>query len=186
MSGQLSVRSRRPSSTAERFPHKEGVPGSTPGVATGRRKPGETGCVVVPHVAQFRCGVGEFGRPRWAHNPEIVGSNPSAATKATRICDPLGHHRRVAAFFWGISDRGSAHRPGRPEGRVRPPHAPRRSWGRSSVAEHLLCKQTREGSSPFASTGFLGSQAQPAGGVPADASQGCAGNKSEAILAVAA
>ena len=55
------------------------------------------------------------------------------------------------------------------------------------MAEHLLCKQTREGSSPFASTGFLGSQAQPAGGVPADASQGCAGNKnSEAILAVAA
>ncbi len=27
-----------------------------------------------------RCGVGEFGRPRWAHNPEIAGSNLASAT----------------------------------------------------------------------------------------------------------
>ena len=26
------------------------------------------------------CGVEEFGRPRWSHKPEIVGSNPTPAT----------------------------------------------------------------------------------------------------------
>jgi hypothetical protein len=27
-----------------------------------------------------RCGVGEFGRPRGPHKPEIAGSNPASAT----------------------------------------------------------------------------------------------------------
>src|SRR6185437_236617 len=35
-------------------------------------------------VRHQRRGVGELGRPRRAHNPEIVGSNPTTATKAVR------------------------------------------------------------------------------------------------------
>ena len=33
------------------------------------------------HTASPRSGVGEFGRPRRAHNPKIVGSNPTPATR---------------------------------------------------------------------------------------------------------
>lgn len=31
-------------------------------------------------VTPTQRGIGEFGRPRWAHNPEITGSNPVPAT----------------------------------------------------------------------------------------------------------
>lgn len=32
------------------------------------------------HDGDYRRGVGEFGRPRWFHMPEIAGSNPASAT----------------------------------------------------------------------------------------------------------
>lgn len=33
------------------------------------------------HVREKRRGVEEFGRPRRPHKPEIVGSNPTTATR---------------------------------------------------------------------------------------------------------
>lgn len=38
----------------------------------------------------FHSGVGEFGRPRWPHKPQIVGSNPTTATMAVGLGPTLG------------------------------------------------------------------------------------------------
>ena len=35
---------------------------------------------ILAEIKIILCGLGEYGRPRWVHIPEITGSNPVPAT----------------------------------------------------------------------------------------------------------
>lgn len=46
-----------------------------------------------------RCGLGEFGRPRGPHKPEIVGSNPSPAPRTHRVAAIAAGCKPVASGY---------------------------------------------------------------------------------------
>jgi hypothetical protein len=118
-------------------------------LGTSELSPGPGASPVVPGSGQG--GIGKFGCSRWAHNPEIPGSNPGTATGVPRSLqsglgsDPLvrGALKRtawVASLIW----QSPAFRPGMS---VRIRHDPRRGTvvtvrDRGIVAEPALCPAT--------------------------------------------
>lgn len=56
----------------------ESVRAYTPPACPGA--PGDGTSDHAPEIARGNRRIGEFGRPRWVHDPEIVGSNPTPAT----------------------------------------------------------------------------------------------------------